>query len=294
MAKLAYYPRYPHDYLSDTEHLTLEQHGAYSLLIDHLWQAGQRTGVCAILDDPARIAHTLRCSPAQWKKIRKVLVDDSEHPVLHESGGYLAQKRVSKEFEKAKARAESAAESAGRRWRNDAKADANALRTHCEPICVGNASAIAAHRSSLIGEVVEIREEVGLLEGSLNPHTPEKSPCSTAACVEKGPTYSLEFERFWEVYPRQIAKVSAWKAWHTIRGRPPLDRLLSAVSSARQSSSWKRENGRYVPSPAKWLTERRWDDSENKNRSAEQELVEDCPDLAAHLARRKETSLATV
>jgi len=39
--KVASYPRYPRDYANDTQLLTLEEHGAYCLLLDYQWLHGE-------------------------------------------------------------------------------------------------------------------------------------------------------------------------------------------------------------------------------------------------------------
>lgn len=60
-------PLYVDDYLSDTGHLTVTEHGAYMLLIMHYWKHG---GLPA---DERLIARIARLSPDQWAESRDVL-----------------------------------------------------------------------------------------------------------------------------------------------------------------------------------------------------------------------------
>lgn len=69
------------------------------------------------------------------------------------------------------------------------------------------------------------------------------------------------FEKFWAAYPRKEAKELARSAWHRLWRRgvlPTLEALLEALSRFRESLSWKRENGRFVPQLANWLRGQRW------------------------------------
>lgn len=70
MSKAPSMPLFCGDYLSDTKHLTLEQHGAYLVLLMVTW----RNNGQAIKDDPDLIARYLGCTRDRWlKKIRPTL-----------------------------------------------------------------------------------------------------------------------------------------------------------------------------------------------------------------------------
>jgi len=70
-----------------------------------------------------------------------------------------------------------------------------------------------------------------------------------------------EFEAFWKVYPRKVAKGDARKAWKQTQSiRPPTERLVRAVIVARATEHWRKEGGKFVPYPSTWLRGERWED----------------------------------
>ncbi len=73
--------------------------------------------------------------------------------------------------------------------------------------------------------------------------------------------YSEEFESFWKVYPKKAGKIAAWKAWQkNRRERPALESILSAIEKQKKSDQWKKERGQFIPHPATWINQGRWDD----------------------------------
>lgn len=70
-----------------------------------------------------------------------------------------------------------------------------------------------------------------------------------------------EFEQFWKAYPRKIAKGAARRAWiKTSTLRPPVEKLLKAIIVAKASEQWLKEGGAFIPYPATWLNQERWED----------------------------------
>ncbi len=72
--------------------------------------------------------------------------------------------------------------------------------------------------------------------------------------------YAPVFEAFWREYPRKIGKGSAYKAWGKLK--PPLEICLSTLKWQKKTDQWLRDNGQYIPHPATWLNQRRWEDEE--------------------------------
>lgn len=69
---------------------------------------------------------------------------------------------------------------------------------------------------------------------------------------------SNDFEIFWNEYPRKVGKKEAFRAFK--KANMPVQVLLSAVREQKQSAMWTKEGGRYIPNPATWLNQGRWDD----------------------------------
>ena len=68
-----------------------------------------------------------------------------------------------------------------------------------------------------------------------------------------------EFNRFWEVYPRKVGKQAARKAFDKIPASV-YPKIVPAVEAQKQGYQWTKEDGRYIPNPATWLNQGRWDD----------------------------------
>lgn len=66
------------------------------------------------------------------------------------------------------------------------------------------------------------------------------------------------FESFWAAYPRKVGKQAAKKAFSKVS--VPVKTLIDAVNSQKNSEQWRKDNGQYVPNPATWLNQGRWDD----------------------------------
>lgn len=69
------------------------------------------------------------------------------------------------------------------------------------------------------------------------------------------------FDEFWEAYPRKIGKGAARKAWEKIRpGESLAAEIVAAVHRDRKTEQWRRDSGKYIPHPATWLNQERWED----------------------------------
>ena len=69
------------------------------------------------------------------------------------------------------------------------------------------------------------------------------------------------FQSFWEAYPKHKGKEPARKAFRKLKATDELlETILSAVEREKRSDQWKRDNGQYIPYPATWLNQRRWED----------------------------------
>jgi hypothetical protein len=73
---------------------------------------------------------------------------------------------------------------------------------------------------------------------------------------------SEDWEKFWAVYPRKVAKGDARKAWSSTASiRPPIADIVAAIRAQSQGEQWRKDYGTYIPYPATWLRQERWDDA---------------------------------
>ena len=78
--------------------------------------------------------------------------------------------------------------------------------------------------------------------------------------VDRRPTDDRVFDMFWRGYPRKIGKGAARKAWAKATDRPPILAILANIQAHVDSDQWQREGGQFIPHPATWLNQKRWDD----------------------------------
>lgn len=72
-----------------------------------------------------------------------------------------------------------------------------------------------------------------------------------------------DFDAFWKAYPKKQGKGYAEKAWREMK--PPLDQVLEALDKQKRSAEWKKDNGQYIPYPAKWLKGKYWENEMSQN-----------------------------
>ena len=103
-----------------------------------------------------------------------------------------------------------------------------------------------------------------------------------------------DFEKFWSAYPRKAGnKQKAFEAFK--KSGVPLETLLSAIETQKQSAQWTKDDGQFIPHPTTWLNGKRWEDQlpmdtrtprgaygilgEAEEEAIRRVLAEDIPDL---------------
>lgn len=66
------------------------------------------------------------------------------------------------------------------------------------------------------------------------------------------------FDAFWIAYPRKVGKSAALKSWNKLN--PPIDDILAALKWQVKSEQWMKDAGQFIPHPATWLNQGRWQD----------------------------------
>jgi len=73
--------------------------------------------------------------------------------------------------------------------------------------------------------------------------------------------YTESFNKFWDAWPRKVAKADAVKAWNKLAPDAELTiYIIERVNLLAQTDDWLKDGGRYIPHPATWLNGRRWED----------------------------------
>lgn len=101
------------------------------------------------------------------------------------------------------------------------------------------------------GALSFIKEEKVATAGNYRSSNAGKPP-------ERGEVaFSDDFLRFWAAYPAGKGnQLEAWAVWQALAADPGA--VMKGLQQWLRSESWQREAGRYVPNPAKFLREQRW------------------------------------
>ena len=76
---------------------------------------------------------------------------------------------------------------------------------------------------------------------------------------------SKGFDQFWGAYPRHEGKAAAEKAFAKLApDEGLLERMIIAIGEQKQSRQWNENGGQFVPYPATWLNQKRWEDEPPK------------------------------
>jgi len=226
-SKPHWFPFYVPDFLSSptVTMMSAEEVGGYVLLLCYAWQDPQ--GSLPSDDDSLRVLSRMKGDLTRLKSC------------FTEKKGRLYNKRLTQELEKVKEKSVAAKHSAAMRWHSDG--NANALRRQCSSQSESQSQSESELQSELQSE--------------------KQIQVKTCAEVQKPLAVpKVEFEMFWDAYPRKIGKKAAQKAFQNAQDRPRIDDLLKAIAQAKSSPQWAKEGGQFIPHPATWLSQGRWDD----------------------------------
>lgn len=69
------------------------------------------------------------------------------------------------------------------------------------------------------------------------------------------------FEKFWNEYPRKVAKKKALASYEKIENLEVThEKIMAALNAYKQSEQWQEKHGQFIPHPATWLNQERWND----------------------------------
>ena len=88
------------------------------------------------------------------------------------------------------------------------------------------------------------------------PASVEPAPLLTAVAASE---YSDGFLGFWKVWPKKEDKQAAWKVWKSNKLEKLGSQIIAVVEArATQDPNWR--DPQFIPGPAKYLRNRRWED----------------------------------
>ena len=77
-----------------------------------------------------------------------------------------------------------------------------------------------------------------------------------------GGSHDVGFKLFWEEYPKKVGKIAARKAFDKAIKIVPVEDMIIAIDRQKHWEQWRKDNGAYIPNPATWLNQGRWDDKQ--------------------------------
>jgi len=126
-------------------------------------------------------------------------------------------------------------------------------------------------RNRYIWDTLEVLERKGFIHFRArqrrgDKRREEKNPPTPRRAGERK-SFPKGFTRFWEAYPLKVGKQAAAASWKRQKleartGESALHRLriIEAVQAQITSEAWTKDAGQFIPHPATWLNQGRWDD----------------------------------
>ncbi len=111
-----------------------------------------------------------------------------------------------------------------------------------------------------------------------NPSITAKEPSEDPSLHPPPPAAGdgATFEVFWQLYPNKRSREAAARAWKKLAPSAALaETVLAALADQMVSDEWRREGGRFIPFPAKWLNGKRWEDQLAANETVPDRHVND-------------------
>jgi len=115
------------------------------------------------------------------------------------------------------------------------------------------------------------------------PDTLPDTYTDTKISCSSGDELNIEeesFNRFWEAYPKKVAKTDAIKAWKKIKQKD-YEQIISDIAM-RKNNNWKGKSKQYIPNAASYLNGQRWNDELTINK----ELTNGRPENASEKCAR--------
>jgi hypothetical protein len=121
---------------------------------------------------------------------------------------------------------------------------------------------VAAHklRSNAVGNADSVSDALPT-EQNRRDKDPPTPPAGGKRAKKRPGEEHPHFAAFWAAYPRKTARPKAAESFARVApDDATLAAMLAALDRQRRSAEWTKDAGRFIPHPATWLNQRRWED----------------------------------
>ena len=228
-------PLYVSDYLGDTAHLTLEEHGAYIMLLMHSWKLGP------LPNEDKRLAGLCRISVKHWREISPAVL-----AFFKVEDGKLIQKRIEIERRRAEELSEKRRQAALQRGNKPTSNDPPE-GSNSPPNDEQEPSNSSANEHAIAAQMPPHARV------ALPSHPPSEEPRKKERELRSLGDFDPDFDRWWAAYPRKVDKGTARTAYGKARRKATAEQLLHGLHRAK----WNADQ-RFIPHPTTWLNGERW------------------------------------
>ena len=205
--------------------------------------------------------HLALLSHEEIGRLLLALLDYSDQGTLPRLGGAanmafsFIKAQIDRDHQNYQERCERNRQNAAKRWETDAGA--------CDRILL---DAIHAKTTTKKKTTTKTNLPLSSPKGDRQTEQAENVTVQIAGGAEQSADHSMtlaesRFAVFWEKYPKKAGKGAAEKAWKRLDPSAGLfERILEALGRAMRCEQWNRDSGRFIPNPATWLNQRRWED----------------------------------
>ena len=178
-------------------------------------------------------AKLMRQMPYPQEVIERSLVELLEEEVITMEGDRLFQKRMVRDGELSKKRAE--AGSKGGKRPKSAQSDGCSVSSEEQTGSKLTSKTKANSEIEIENEDENSKKEPSLIE--------------------------QRFDEFWAAYPRKTGKGYARKIFLKLAPNKELfERMMASLEAAKRCEQWVKDHGQFIPNPSTWLNQGRWED----------------------------------
>ena len=139
-----------------------------------------------------------------------------------------------------------------RDWKNrkDALKETTLLNDNQQNLLESNTIPTSCKQNANVEKEIEKEIEIDIDTNIAHPKV------SDAAKME-------QFDEFWKEYPRKKGKGDARKKFIKALTKTSFETIMDALARDKKSKQWNKDGNDFVPYPATWLNQERWDDSDD-------------------------------